>query len=1677
MAETTLDLTPRKSRERSATFRRAQIPSDEIDDASTTARRAAYRPREEIARRRDVLESLRRKLERDATHTPDDRSVVADAVFAAALAEEALGRDDDAVDAIERLARIREPWLEVALVDYRIARRLGDAERAERALGTARERADGVASVLVGLENDYARWLDGCDGNSLELEAAPVESNDFTNFWRARLGADRLLAAGEVREAIESLRAALENTQDRALTVRLRERVAMWSAVVGDLEYASQLLVGDHEDELRPELREFGATLGFDLGRTEPAFRLLVPLAEHTDVGPSKAVTAAMVCDEADEDGRADAILQRVVDDHPEDWTALRLLETRLESRAGISDESLIDVFNRQLEGPLTRQERIAKLTRLGRLYEAEANLEEAAAEVYREALSLQPDHAPALRALGRLYGRRENWRGLAELYELEIEHMDGEESVWRRHFQLAEIYHDRLDRPQEALAHYQSVLDEKTHYLPALKASAAILGELGRWDDLADLFLASVDTAPTARQKLYLLDKVAEVAEEKLQNLDVAIGAWQEILNLEPEHPRAYASLGRLYAQAHRWHDLVELNLAEIELVEDDEEIAVLYQRSAEIAERHLGDLARAEAFYAKSLDHVPDFLPALEGLGRIYMQSGRWNDIVEMSGRELRQTDNPSEALRRLGALAELFETRLDRRESALETYERMLQLAPDNDHALESAVRLNYSLGRWDDIVALLEDKLARTDNRSLFAGLHGEIGLIREWKQDDFAEAYRRYLAAMDVQPENLHWLEGAARTWARAGADPTELAGTLEDVVVKPLPAQTRDAYFKVIGRLRERAEASPDASRAFRAHGDQDDVENRLVLEMAMAVADERDALRDFRRAHPEHVLERLIDVERTSPTEGDHEALTEAVGLLGPVEKSTYLQFMDGALASRFVGGQADPWLVLGADMHRVMRGESVGVDELDAQTLPLGHRLRAVEAELAGDFAELERRTRQELEKVDSRDLETSRLIELATLAGEHAPERVEGLLAEAAEAAFPEMNDEGAVIETCDGPNLDRLYEALRDAECWELERRCLEAHAARDGVSEGRRLHLFDSLAELLEERIGEVTAAANAVSHCWQLSENPDYLRKLVRLHQTCDDLETAIRFQQRHFEQVSEAEEADEEAVVRSGIWLAELLLEDPERVEDGIDCLEHLLATHEVDERLLCKARRELAYAYVDRGNAYRAVELFQEFLGAQVSDGERADWRKLVRIYRDELDDMDTAYGLQWKLVEYDPGCTEDLDALVNIAAFGGFPQDCVDDLQGLAANVDDDLERVLLAQAAQLTEEELFRVEEAEELYEKAIELSDDSGDALELRRRRAFCLSQIAGRERQALDAFRSLIADEPFEPTTYRGLRDLLERSQAHDRARVAGQLLEALDCDVELETIRGKRDPSRPLSVEQIDDMLLPESLQNGILDVLQAAMPLVEKVFADELPQKKALEGVRLKKLDDERVQDAMSGSMLGMDIGRFKAECGDTGPASPQVFAGGTPYVWLNWDAISELDAQALRFVTGYAAAVAWSEVGALEHLDGRKVWHLVEAIFLKQTGEGFTDRVDVRTQELVEEVSSPFYAVARRRVASALEGVVEDFADADCERWATALRTFACRVGLAMSGNVRAAIEGLLRFEGWGLPIDMPETQRQLRRRAETRELMAFAMSEDYLQTRYALGLSGRPSQLPE
>ena len=1670
-----------------------QENTSQINRAPTDRlRRAAYRPEETRALRRDVVDAFLTAVMRDVRHHPQ---APARLHVAAARAAESLGDWDTAAKHLERFEKKggEVQWADCALRG-RVLRAMERDEELLSLLDTMAQLKDapGWASVYAGLEAATAAWNGGDDAKrvlrgaqkALRASSAPG-LDEFASVWAMQLSCDGALEAGDVDAAVEALR---QTTQQPELGVATRQvlqaRRAVWMHVFGQPAEARRLLEELGQRKALPgDLDDLLVSLCFEDGDVNKAFEVLRSIAGKRCRLRDQAIPLVMLHETGNTQSACGRDVLGEATQQRDDWTLLRLHERLLDvagcdgsQRAGTE---LIDVLNRRLEGPMSTDERVNTLTRLGRLYEVEAGLEEAAAEVYREALSYNPRHVPALRALGRLYTRRENWTGLAQLYEREIATVEQGSGSWRRYFQLAEIYEHRLGEYERALENYLVVLEQRPNYLPALKSSARILEKLCRWTQLADLFLRMVESAPSRRQKFYLLDKVAEVAEEKLENYEVAIGAWKEILQLDPQNPRAYTALGRLYARTHRWEDLIELNEAEMELIDDPEEVAAAWLRNAEIAEQQLEDTEAAEGYYRRALDVIPTYLPALEALGRIYLRGGRWVDIVEMTGRELHNVDEPEQATRQLGVLAEILETHLDRREHAITIYEKLWDLRPGDAHVFGALARLYRADGQFERLEKLLNARLQHNPGDEEFSALQGELAILAEWKTNRPQQAYQRYLAALQCEPANHHWLSGVARTWPKADVDAEQVADALEDLMMHVSEEQIRNRYFTVIARLRERAGGSPEASRGYRAHGDAESLENQIVVRLAMACAGERAALSQARQAVPHHQFQPLLTVERNRSDRGIEQMVDE----LGDALPEPAKEWLGGQLRPQ-VCNDSLPGSKLSRDLVDVLDGVELYQRDDDSVEQPRRLRLRALQARRMGAHDAYVRWTQRELKQLDA-PTTASRRLELARYATRHQLAEEAALYREACAAVFPELNTGDDDVETeqraqipeiCD-ELVERLYEALRGTHRWGLLRRCLECQVGRPKQSREERLELFEQLARLLEEQLDDYKGARDALVHCWQLSEQRHFLRRLVTLAEGYGETEDALRFQKKHFEMTSMAGDSTPAQRVQSGVWLAELLIAEdcPEHRESAIEYLEKLSVSYE-EVQGLDRARRMLARAHADAGNARRAIELFEQVLHFQIRSEELDDWRRLVDVYRHQLCDLENAYTHQWRIVRAIPGSQRDLDTLVDLAAEAGETQDCIEQLGALASATADENKVSLLARAAEAADEELGHAEEAYRLFERVVELADDDHPRFEnYQRRRAVCLARMAGREPRALKAFRTLVDRQPFEPANYRGLEVLFERANALDRLRITRQTLQALGCETESLKQSGKVYPTRALDYAQIERRLIPEPLQDGLFDVLRAARPLVEKVFADDLPQLKALNGRRVRSGDDVEFYDDLEAALIAFGFAKFKLYVGESGPDHPMVFAGSTPVVWINQQLLEQFTDGESRFVAGYCAALVWSQIPTLMNLDGRQVWHLLEGVVYRETGDGFGQRVDVASQQMADEVSSPFDMKKRHNLVRAVEECEQPLDEAHCEAWGRQLELFAARAGLLLSGDVSAAVSSLLKLSGWNMPLHEEATQNRLKNNESVCDLIQLAHSEEYLELRYRTGLAGRPTRL--
>lgn len=1682
---------------RSADFRQEETARGaEAPTATSTGRRASYQPPKAISQRRGVLEAFRREMLEDSTVRDDSTGESAMAYQAAVRTEEVLGLYDRAARRVRGLSGFRDPTLADRRLYRRILRATGETGALLGSLERSVREADEPEASLLAIEGAREAWLRGAAAETVRAwldraGRAPLgPERAYSRFRRAQIQFDLVLEDDRLDDAESILREAAGVLGGVEPADFLRERLALWYHVRGEVEGAAGLLAELHDRDALPEdLDDLLAFLQFERGETSSAISHLREADSEHSRWREWSIPVAL----ADPNDGGLERLRRVAETHPEDRTVLaveqELLERRLHPARGRGEsfDRLIDVLNRRLELVDSDRERVGILTRLGELYEEVAGLEEAAADVYREALEIEPDNTAALRALGRLFADQKNWSELAELYEHELVHLSFTDGRWRHHFRVAELYERKLEDLDRALEHYRSTLDERPHYLPALKAAARILTHLERWMELTDLFLSSVSEAATGRQRIYLLDRAAEVAERKLERFDIAIGAWEELLSIEEDNPRAFAALGRLYARTERWEALLELNQREIALIEDDEEAATLHLRNAEICERHLGDLDRAVESYRKALELVPDFLPALEGLGRLYAEDGRWEEIVEMTRGELRELEDGPEVVRQLEALAELFERELDRPGEAAGLHAEIYQRASGGSgrRSRDALVRLHRREGDWSRVVALLEERARQRTGRSR-AHAFGRIAIVEEWFRGDRPRAYEFYCRALDDDPANCHWLEGIARTWSNSESSPAEVAAHLEDKVVEPLDSDLLDRYFKIIARLRERATESSAASRAHRLHGNRSSRENRTVLQFAMARTGDRHALSRSRSAQPHHDFEKLAELPRIDFDEDERELLGEYIDRFDDVERRTLLGELPPAEFYEHVGDIDPDSMRLSRDLHHTGQGgELTGGCGERRVSFPLS-RLRAVQAEQSEKFRTFKRWTYDEIADRRRRNEIVERLVRLAGMARRvDAIDQAAHVNRQAGIVVFPSLETErdelhpsirreqlqGAVEES----TIEFLYESLRENRQWELFRSCLRAHVTREGLSDDDRVGLFTELAAVCEDKLGDLDGARGAVTHCWQISERPEQLLELVRLDRKAGDLENAIKHQRRHYDVVMRRGGTRAATIVRSGLELAELLLESEERKSEGIDVLEDLREEFP-DVEMRDAVLRRLAGAYVDRGEPELAIEALHGFLTVEVTEENADDWRELVRLYDEGLNNPGTAYDLQWRIVEEFPGSERDLERLVGLAYRDDRVEECVDRLEECAENESGADRRTLLFRAGRIAQEDLQLFSEADRLFEQVLDLTDSGSDAeVDALRRRVVCLAGLAGREGEATDVFSEILEYETFDPTVFRAMLQLFDRERAFDRARMTRQVLTALNCDVEQRDVRTKTSPACSFGEEAVEGHLLPDRLDPGVYHLLRQMAPLAEKVCAAELPQKNVLDGTTLTADRHGTMVEALDDAMSAFDTHRYRAQAGDNGPPAPQIFGSGTPDIWLNQHVLSDFESAECRFTAGYAAALGWSGLAPVLELDGRRLWHLVEGTWLRQRGEGFEERVDVESQKMADEIGSPFLAMARRRVVRAAEPVLDELPGATCELWPDAVEEFAARAGLVLCGDLAAAIRCILRFRGWELEFGAPETRDQISRIDLVARLIRFAFSRDYLDARYAVGLSGRPSQL--
>jgi len=636
---------------------------------------------------------------------------------AGAILEEHLADPDGAVsvyDAVRGLEPAHVGACERLTVLYR------GLERYDDLVDVLLERADGCSDVH--------------DRVALLVEAAEVYRDGAGNHDAAFLIMTTAVGLAPQSElALEGLYGVAESTgRWGEVSSTLAEAATRMAS--SDCDAACRLWLRSslvHRDKLGDlEAALADARRAVQLDRAHPdALETVADLLRDTENwGELAGVTMALAERETDADARVELTL-----------VAADLYETRLDSpadamrtyRAAMIDDptcmlalvslerlyreaeqwgAYADVLNRLAD---LRSDDLAEVVRIklamADLYVGPLDDKARAIELCNEVADLDPGNNDALSRLETLYEES----GDAEQYLDVLERqMDTSETKERRagvYARLASVWEKDYARPDRAAACLEKFIAQGDPDRDQFRRLIKLYREDKQWVSVLDTYRSYLDHVDEPTARVDILVSMAEVAETEVGDSDQTIELLRDVLDIDPDEPRALASLARLYEECSDWASAVEMLERSRAAALEIEERANLACRIGTLFGQRLGDAARAEICLQDALSENPNCDEAVDELCRLYESRSEWQraaDILTAAGDAARV---PADRARRHFAAASLYTEHLDDSDRALASFETVLEAEPGHAGATAGLADIYFQRERWQELLPLLDQLL--------------------------------------------------------------------------------------------------------------------------------------------------------------------------------------------------------------------------------------------------------------------------------------------------------------------------------------------------------------------------------------------------------------------------------------------------------------------------------------------------------------------------------------------------------------------------------------------------------------------------------------------------------------------------------------------------------------------------------------------------------------------------------------------------------------------------------------------------------------------------------------------------------------------------------------------------------------------------------------------------------
>ena len=254
----------------------------------------------------------------------------------------------------------------------------------------------------------------------------------------------------------------------------------------------------------------------------------------------------------------------------------------------------------------------------------------------------------------------------------------------------------------------------------------------------------------------------------------------YREVLESDPSHPEALSWVEDYLRTRRDYAALREILLAAVgapgQPVEERKE---RLREVAGLCESTLRDADGAINAWRQllSVDHSDEI--ARQALTRLLEKTQRWDELANLIEQEATVEQDIEKKIALEKKLATLHENKRRDPAAAAESWARIADLTPEDDHAVSTASKLFEQARALDRAAQVIADNISPIQDPIARGGLLERLGRLREQLKDP-SGAGEAYAAAADLQKTDKLWESGercfvAAGRWDRAAKAAVERA--------------------------------------------------------------------------------------------------------------------------------------------------------------------------------------------------------------------------------------------------------------------------------------------------------------------------------------------------------------------------------------------------------------------------------------------------------------------------------------------------------------------------------------------------------------------------------------------------------------------------------------------------------------------------------------------------------------------------------------------------------------------------------------------------------------------------------------------------------------------------------------------------------------------------------------